>query len=300
MCRITGRGKNRKVLHVVLVMIHQRAAQAADRFVNRFHERPDVAVITGSGHRPQADIIDTNNVNVDSALISDITDLPDPSVAGHGSMMSMREIDGKKTLFVSGRHHLYEGCSVDDVCLVTTMCAHLGTRHIIYVNAVGGLDPVLQVGDVVLVQDLMIVPMVSSPLPQVQGSRIDSVGSERELSRYHEGRSGEWRDRIAQRCRDGGVAVREGTYLMVPGPSYETRAEVRMARRLGADIIGMSTAYEAIHAARSGMKVAVLSLVTNRLTDVRASVLSHHDVVEAAGVSSATVTALINSAILCA
>jgi purine-nucleoside phosphorylase len=144
----------------------------------------------------------------------------------------------------------------------------LGVRSHILTNACGGLHPTLRVGDIVVVTDTVNWT-----------SRTISTGTHG--SGTHAVVDAAWAADLTERCWTRGRAVRNGTYVQVTGPSYETRAEIRMFRRIGADVIGMSTAVEAAWAARIGAHVAVISLVTNTLTDAEQRLVSHDEVIEA-------------------
>jgi purine-nucleoside phosphorylase len=139
----------------------------------------------------------------------------------------------------------------------------------IFTNAVGGLSPRLAIGDVMLVSEVIDLTF--------QGD----LGIHMPPSRQSDVIDRQWRELIRSTATMRSIRFEEGTYLQVLGPSYETRAEIRMARRFHADVIGMSTAREAKAAAAFGLRVCTLSVVTNRLSDVRTPTLDHAEVVDA-------------------
>lgn len=211
--------------------------------------------------------------------------MPLPTVKGHGGMLHEVSIGERPVLVFSGRSHLYEGVGMRAVLAPIHEAHRRGIDSLILTNAVGGLNPLLQVGEIVLVSDVIDLtlqgPMITNMPPTTPSSIIDPM----------------WRARIKRSAAERSVPFREGTYLQVLGPSYETKAEIRMARRLGADVIGMSTAREAKVAASLGLRVCTLSVVTNRLSDVRTPVLDHHDVVDAGKAAAGTLSKMLSTAI---
>ena len=259
----------------------QRATTSALALGEFLAHVPDVVVIAGSGIAASFARYSTDM----SMELSSLFDLPTPTVSGHGSMVSVMSVEGVSVLLVGGRHHLYEGHSAEDICLVTLTCHLLGCRRILYTNAVGALSPSLSVGDLVLCTDAIDGTNAMQPYD----------ASYRHSSIIHD----EWRKSIERACLDNAVEFRSGTYVMVVGPSYETRAEIRMYRRMGADVIGMSTVMEARLASLLGMQVSIVSLVTNTLTDVHAPTLSHNDVLNVGATRMMHVQSIVKSAILC-
>ena len=187
-------------------------------------------------------------------------------------------------LLARGRIHLYEGHPADTVVLPVRAAAATGVPVMIATNAVGGVDPALRVGDVVLVTDHINLTG-ASPLT---GPNLDDVGT-----RFPNMTAAYSPDLIVA-ARDAasatGLPLHEGVLAAVPGPSYETPAEVRALRTLGADVVGMSTVPEVIAAVHAGMGAAVLSLVTNA---AGAQSASHEEVVQAAAAGALSIGALV-------
>lgn len=200
---------------------------------------------------------------------AEIPGMPIPSVKGHGGTLHEVDVEGKHVLVFEGRSHLYEGVGTDAVLAPIYEARRRGVHHMIFTNAVGGLSPRLAIGDVMLVSEVIDLTF--------QGD----LGIHMPPSRQSDVIDRQWRELIRSTATMRSIRFEEGTYLQVLGPSYETRAEIRMARRFHADVIGMSTAREAKAAAAFGMRVCTLSVVTNRLSDVRTPTLDHAEVVDA-------------------
>ncbi|MBU3678563.1 MAG: purine-nucleoside phosphorylase [Candidatus Kapabacteria bacterium] len=230
----------------------------------RWDQQFDTAVVTGSGFSFEP----IGGVVVDSIPYASVSGMPTGSVIGHAHEFRQLLINGKHHLLCAGRFHLYEGLCATD-CQVLVDIAHgLNCRQIVLMNAVGALSSRYAVGDVVMPTDLLDLTLTSAHRP-VQGTASGAVWNTS-------------RDQLAQRCREHGINVRGGTYVQVLGPSYETRAEVRMLSALGADIVGMSTAIEARRAHNLGLNCVIVSLVTNVHSQTASHTTTHDEVILAA------------------
>ena len=214
----------------------------------RLVERPAVAVVLGSGLGGLAREVD-NAVSVDAV---EVPGLPVPRVAGHAGELLFGRLAGVPVAVLAGRVHLYEGYSAGEVAFAVRVAAQLGCRALVATNAAGGLDPDLDPGDLMVISDhvnfLGDNPLAGAP------AFVDMIDA------YDPG----LRALAARVGADRGMPVREGVYIAVRGPSYETRAEVAMFRSWGADAVGMSTVPEVIAARAHGLKVAAISVITNR------------------------------------
>lgn len=224
---------------------------------------PSIAVIAGSGLAAAI----PNECVVDRCPMSEIPGLPSIHVAGHQSDLVIVEIEGRRAVIALGRTHLYEGYSPTAITSMTQTMAARGCTHLLLTNAAGGLHPSLHVGDVVVVRDLL----------NATGRELPPTGMYRTTDIIDQ----QWSAAIVQQGVADGILLQSGIYVSVLGPSYETRAEVHMYRRMGASVIGMSTVLEAECAQRNQMRVGVLSLVTNVLSDTHIHQLDHQHVVEA-------------------
>ncbi len=230
-------------------------------------ERHDVAIVLGSGWVPAVDAL--GSASHDLA----VTDLPGflpPAVEGHAGRVRSIEVAGKRVLAFLGRTHLYEGRGVTPVAHGVRVATAAGCRVVVLTNACGGLREGMQPGDPVLLSDHLNLTF-QTPLVGPRFVDLTDVYARRLRALMHE--------------IDPSIA--EGVYAQFPGPQYETPAEVRMARTLGADLVGMSTVLEAIAAHAEGAEVLGISLVTNLAAGITGEPLNHEEVL-AAGRAAAT------------
>jgi len=221
---------------------------AAGAIRPRLIERPAVAIVLGSGLGGLAREVE-DAVRVDAA---EVPGLPVPRVAGHAGELQFGRLAGVPVAVLAGRVHTYEGYSAGEVAFAVRVAAQLGCRALVATNAAGGLDPDLDPGDLMVISDhvnfLADNPLAGAP------AFVDMIDA------YDP----ELRALAAQLGAHRGMPVREGVYIAVRGPSYETRAEVAMFRSWGADAVGMSTVPEVIAARAHGLRVAAVSVITNR------------------------------------
>jgi purine-nucleoside phosphorylase len=239
-------------------------------------DRHDVAVVLGSGWTPAADVLAAAG-QVDGEIdLADLGGFPPSSVPGHtGRARSVRLGDRNLLLFL-GRVHAYEG---HDLSVVThgvrTACA-AGATTIVLTNAAGGLRDGMAVGDPVLVSDHLNLTG-RSPLT---GPRFVDL-------------TDAYAPRLRALARTVDPSLTEGVYAALPGPHYETPAEIRMLRGLGADLVGMSTVHETITARAEGAQVLALSLVTNLAAGMTGEPLDHADVLAAGAAAARRMGALL-------
>ncbi|WP_293236365.1 purine-nucleoside phosphorylase [Mycolicibacterium sp.] len=227
----------------------------------------DVAVILGSGWAPAAAELGEPSVVVPMAELPGFTA---PSAAGHGGQALVVDVGGKSVLVLLGRIHAYEGHDLRHVVHpVRTACA-AGARTVVLTNAAGGLRADFAVGQPVLISDHLNLTARS---PLVGAQFVDLVDA--------------YSPRLRALARQVDPSLAEGVYAGLPGPHYETPAEIRMLRTLGADLVGMSTVHETIAARAAGAEVLGVSLVTNLAAGMTGQPLSHVEVLEA-GRQSAT------------
>ena len=252
----------------------ERASAAASRWAELSGaDRHDVALVMGSGWVPAADALGAPEVEVP------VTDLPGflpPAVTGHAGRVRSVQVGTQRVMVLLGRTHLYEGRGVDAVVHGVRTAAAAGCRTVVLTNAAGGVREGLSVGQPVLVSDHLNLT-ARSPLT---GARfVDLVDL--------------YSARLRELVRSVDPSLEEGVYAALPGPHYETPAEIRMLRTLGADLVGMSTALEAIAARAEGMDVLGVSLVTNLAAGMTGQPLDHAEVLEAGAASAARVGALL-------
>ena len=261
-------------------------AAAAERLRQVLPSVPATAVIVGSGLGGLEEALD-HRVAVP---FGDLPGLPSAGVAGHGGRFVFGRLGPAAVLLQSGRFHLYEGRPPDVVVAPVRILSALGVEQVIMTNAAGGIHPLLEPGHVVLVDDVLNLTF-RSPLA---GPVLEGETRFPDMSRPMD-------PGLADLLRDSaahlGQRLATGTYAAVLGPQYETPAEVRMLRRMGADVVGMSTVPEVIAAAARGLRCAVLSLVTNKAAGLAASPLSHEEVLEVGAAASEDVSALVTEAV---
>ncbi|HET7399759.1 MAG TPA: purine-nucleoside phosphorylase [Intrasporangium sp.] len=223
----------------------------------------DVALVLGSGWGGAADLVGSTVATVDHA---DVPGFRPVAVAGHtGRLRSVAIGDtGRYALVFGTRTHFYEGHGVRAVVHAVRTAAAAGCRAIVLTNGCGGLDPGRPPGTPVLIRDHLNLT-ASSP---VEGATFVDL-------------TDLYSPRLRALAREVDPRLEEGVYVQFPGPHYETPAEVRMARILGGDLVGMSTTLEAIAARQSGLEVLGISLVTNLAAGISDVPLSHAEVLEA-------------------
>ncbi len=235
----------------------------------------DVALVLGSGWGGAADLIGETVAEVPA---KEVPGFSAPAVAGHGGMLrAVRLRDGERHALVLGaRTHLYEGRGVRAVVHGVRTAAAAGARTLVLTNGCGGLDPSWGPGTPVLISDHINLT-ATSPLEGATFVDLTDLYSARLRAIAHE----------------VDPALPEGVYAQFPGPHYETPAEVAMAGRMGAHLVGMSTALEAIAARHAGMEVLGISLVTNLAAGVGSEALAHEEVLEAGRAAGPRISRLL-------
>jgi purine-nucleoside phosphorylase len=229
--------------------------------------RHDVAVVLGSGWRPAADVIGDVVAEVP---MSEVPGFVPPGVVGHGGTIRSVTAGDRRVLVLLGRTHLYEGKGVDRVVHGVRTAAAAGCRTVVLTNAAGGLRDGMRVGQPVLISDHLNLTATS---PLVGARFVDLTDL--------------YSPRLRAVAREIDPTLDEGVYAGLPGPHFETPAEIRMLRTLGADLVGMSTVLEAIAARAAGAEVFGISLVTNLAAGITGEPLNHEEVL-AAGRAAAT------------
>lgn len=263
-----------------------RAGEAAAfvREAGRLEGRgPDVAVVLGSGLGDLAEEIDGRA----AIPYRDIPHFPRSTVEGHAGRLVIGRLAGRLVYAMQGRFHYYEGYSLAEATFGVRVAHRLGIHVVILTNAAGGLDPAFDAGDLMLITDhLNLIPdnPLRGPNDERFGPRFPSP-----VGVYDHGLIEAARRAAAK----AGFACREGVYAGLQGPSYETEAEVRYLRMIGADAVGMSTVPEALVAAHAGQKVLAVSNITNVLGKTPGQIVCHEEVLAVAERSKARLAALV-------
>ncbi len=249
------------------------------------HQRHRIAVVLGSGLGDYAAAL-PNTVVLPYA---EIPEMPTVGVAGHAGTLYSTTFGESPTLLFSGRAHYYEGHGLDTVVFGVRAAVLAGCDIVLLTNAAGGAGDGLEPGDLVAIRDHLNLTG-RNPL---MGPNDDRLGPRfPDMSAAYDP---ELRSLAHQVGTDVGVPLKEGVYAWFSGPSYETPAEVQMAKRLGADLVGMSTVPETIAARHMGARVVALSLVTNLAAGISATPLSHEEVKETAATARDRFTTLLDA-----
>jgi purine-nucleoside phosphorylase len=243
------------------------AARAADDLTSALGSGHEVAVVMGSGWAPAADAFGTVEASV---AIGELPGFAAPTAVGHGGEVRSVRVGDRRVLLFLGRTHLYEGRGVEPVVHGVRTAAAAGVRTVVLTNAAGGLAPEHRVGQAVLISDHLNLTARS---PLVGATFVDLTDL--------------YSARLRSLARELDPSLAEGVYAALPGPHYETPAEIAMVRAIGGDLVGMSTTLEAIAAREAGMEVLGISLVTNLAAGITGEPLDHEEVL-AAGQASAT------------
>jgi purine-nucleoside phosphorylase len=246
--------------------------QAADVLRERLGAVPDVAIVLGSGLGGVADRLHAPVV----VPYETVPGWPRPSVAGHAGRAVAGGMAGRRVLVLSGRVHLYEGRSPSEVTFAIRVLARAGVRCLILTNAAGGIHAGFRPGTLMVIDDhinLMGTNPLIGPNDVRFGTRFPDM-----TEMY----SRRLRAIADEASRASGVPVAHGIYLAVSGPSYETPAEIRAFRTLGADAVGMSTVPEAIIARHMEVEVLAISCIANAAAGMGAATLSEQEVLDAA------------------
>lgn len=234
--------------------------------------KPRVGLILGSGLGELADEISV----IDAVDYKDIEGFPQSTVSGHKGRFVFGYIEETPVVIMQGRVHYYEGYAMEDVVLPTRLMRRFGAEILFLTNAAGGISYKLTPGSLMMLTD-QISSFVPSPLI---GPKEEAFGTRfPDMSEIYD----KDLQKIIRRCAlEQGIDIQEGVYIQFTGPAYESPAEVRMARLLGADACGMSTACEAVAANHMGMKICGISCITNLACGISATPLNHEEVKETA------------------
>jgi len=251
--------------------VHTRLEYARAWVRGRTEIRPVVGVVLGSGLGALADRLE----GAVSIPYVEIPEFPAVSVAGHAGRLVVGTLGGVPVAAMQGRVHAYEGWSAEDVVFGVRLLAATGVRALLVTNAAGAVNPTLAPGDLVRITDQLNLTgqnPLTGPNDERLGPRFP------DMSQPYDPQLGAILDGSAARL---GIGLGTGVYAGVVGPSYETPAEIRMLRILGADLVGMSTVLEVIAARHAGIRVAAVSLVTNLAAGLAGKPLSHAEVLAA-------------------
>ena len=269
------------------VDLFDRIEAAAHFLQHKVEVHPRVAVVLGSGLGGLAERL------VDPLTIpyAEIPHFPTATVHGHRGNLVVGRLGSTPIVAMQGRFHYYEGHDLDAVTLPVRVLRAFGVKTLILTAATGGIRADLRPGDLVCLADHLNL-IGSNPLRGINDDRLGLRFPD--MSRVY---SSELRKVAAEEAARLGTGLGEGVYACLPGPSYETPAEIRMLRTLGADVVGMSTVPEAIVARHAGLDVLAFALVTNAAAGLTGQAITHDEVIEAGREAGERLAALIEAVV---
>jgi purine-nucleoside phosphorylase len=233
----------------------------------------DLALVLGSGLGEFADTVK----KIKSVETSALPDYPQSTVEGHKGFIHFCEYEGKRFIVFQGRIHLYEGYTLEQSLLPVLIANALGADKILLTNAAGGVGDNLRPGDLMTITSFNMLN-IKKELAETLG--LATFDERRKV--LHDFPSRELTEKLTEAALIEKIHLKEGVYWFNKGPSYETRAEIQMVKKFGVAAVGMSTAHEAVFAAKIGMSVAAFSLITNFAAGISPVKLSHREVIETA------------------
>jgi purine-nucleoside phosphorylase len=244
-----------------------RLRAAADYIRKEIKAEPRVGIILGSG-------LSSALEGLECLPFARIPYFPSSTVAGHTGELCAGQLEGKDTLVQKGRVHYYEGYAMREVAFPVRVMRLFGIEKLFITNAAGAIDERFSPGDLVLIKDqINMIP--DNPL---RGENIEELGPR--FPNLIEAYSRRLREVAIRAALKEEIELKEGVYVAVPGPMYETSAEIQVYRRLGADLVGMSTVPEVIAAVHCGLEVLGISCVTNMAAGIGHAKLTHEEVLE--------------------
>ena len=265
----------------------KKIKQTKNYIKNVVNTEPEIGIILGSGLGFLVEEIQ----NPTLLPYDDIPHFPTTTVEGHKGQLAIGELEGKNVVMMQGRFHYYEGYSMEDVVYPVRVMAQLGIKNLIITNAAGGVNVDFKAGDLMLITDHINLtgtsPLIGPNIKQF-GERFPDMS---------EAYDPDLRKIAVSAAKDLTINLQEGIYAGVTGPNYETPAEIRYLRAIGADAVGMSTVPEVIVANHMGIKILGISCITNMAAGVLLEKLSHDEVVETANKVKGTFIKLIKGVV---
>jgi len=250
--------------------MYTKIRETVAAILDRHPQRPVLGLILGSGLGPYAESFREKTV----IPFQELPHFPRSTVPGHSGSLVLGEAEGVPAVAMQGRVHFYEGYTMAEVTYPIRVLGGLGIRQLIVTNAAGGINVNFRPGDLMLITDHINL-MGTNPLI---GKNLDELGPRfPDMSdAYDTG----MRETALRTAGDWGISLHQGVYLGLTGPSYETPAEIRMFRSLGADAVGMSTVPEVVVANHMGIRILGLSCITNMAAGILPRKLTHQEVMD--------------------
>ncbi|AFY60784.1 purine-nucleoside phosphorylase [Synechococcus sp. PCC 6312] len=251
-----------------MASLKSQAQATADFIQAQGSFAPDLVVVLGSGWGGLVECVTIERM----FPYRSIPHFPQATVPGHGNQLILAKHENKSLMILSGRFHFYEGYSLAETIFPLRVAHLLGAKGLITTNAAGGVQTHFRPGDLMIITDHLNL-LVDNPLRGMSGGEFGSRFVD--LVRAYDG---QWQDLAQVTAQALGLTCHRGVYAALPGPNYETPAEIRMLRGLGADAVGMSTVPEVIVARQMGMRVLALSCITNLGAGIANHPLNHEEV----------------------
>ncbi|WP_102400842.1 purine-nucleoside phosphorylase [Haloimpatiens massiliensis] len=237
---------------------------------SKINDEPEIGIILGSGLGDIAEEVE-DKITI---KYSEVPNMPASTVKGHAGQFVFGSLNGKKVIMMQGRFHYYEGNPMSLLSLPVYIMKYLGVKNLIVTNAAGGVNTSFNPGDLMIITDHINFagnnPLIGKNQEDI-GPRFPDMSEA-----YNKG----LRNLAKETAENLNIDVKEGVYVMMTGPTYETPAEIRMTRLLGGDAVGMSTVPEVIAANHCGMKVLGISCITNMAAGILDQPLNHAEVIE--------------------
>lgn len=251
-----------------MMTVQDQLTACYDYVKERISFQPEIALVLGSGLGGFADKIEVK----ETLSYASIPNFPISTVAGHAGRFVFGYCDGVPVAVMQGRVHMYEGYTPQEAVLPIRLLRMLGAKVLFLTNAAGGIQPEMHAGEFMLITD-QISSFVPSPL---RGTNLEAFGVRfPDMSAIYSKRLNQIIRKIAV---NADIPLKEGVYVQTAGPAYESPAEIRMFRMLGADAVGMSTAIEAIAARHCGMEICGVSCISNLAAGISPHPLTHEEV----------------------
>jgi purine-nucleoside phosphorylase len=269
----------------VTASLFDRVQASAAGVRSRMSAAPQVGLILGSGLGAYGDKLD----NVQKIAYADVPYFPQSHVVGHQGCLAIGERAGVRCIAMQGRVHMYEGHSAETVAFPARVLVALGAKVLIITNAAGGLNPTWSPGTLMLIRDHLDMLRDHA----LRGPNDDRLGPRfPDMTKAY---APELRTLVKEAAASAKIALQEGVYVAMPGPTYETPAEVQMLQRMGADATGMSTVPEVCVARHMGARVIGISCITNQAAGITGKELSHQEVTETAARVRTTFESLLDA-----
>lgn len=265
----------------------QDQSKAAAQYVQQQcpNFEPEIALILGSGLGALADEVQNATV----IPYADIPGFPVSQVSGHAGNMVLGELQGRRVVCMQGRVHLYEGYEAGALQTFIRTLKHLGCHTMVATNAAGSLNEAMTPGSLVAISDHVNLQGFNA----LVGRNDDSVGPR--FPSMDNAYDAGLRQTLLAEAKAQNIAINTGVYFGLMGPSFETHAEIRMFKLLGADVVGMSTVNDVIVARHCGMKVLAVSVVTNMAAGMQQEALSHEETLSNAKIGTVDLIKLIKA-----